>query len=480
MSLTSHPFFSIIIATYNRGQHILPTIQSVLAQEFQDFELLIVGDCCTDQTAEVVKPLLNARIRWFNLAERFESQSGPNNFGIQKAQGSHIAYLGHDDIWAPDHLTELARVFKESKPSFAISGAILHSPPGINRPIITGMFENSEAALQHFFPPSSLAHTRAVVEQIGTWKNPYECSAPVDADFLLRAAQAGLKFVSTNKLTVHKFTAAQRYLSYLKISSDEQTEMLKTINSDNYRQFLEECLSQSKTYDQFMALPYVDFSKFTPGQIARENHWRRGLKGRALKRFEICEFIAEEKKAMALDWTTKLSNDLRWVGVNPLPQMLIPYTGDVQVNLSILFAHRDPRALEVIECQVSDLSAQFAMGQPFKVDEHYECLGVLSIHLDRQAGLVLKLILNSLQKRSEQAGGIGYSFIFISEKGDGEAQRYLDEAISSRKSRPVKTFAEADYLEVNPDVRAALERGEFPSGEMHYRLHGHFEGRSLG
>ena len=47
------PAFSVVMAVYNRSRHIVPTIKSVLQQSFADFELIMVGDCCTDDTAAV-------------------------------------------------------------------------------------------------------------------------------------------------------------------------------------------------------------------------------------------------------------------------------------------------------------------------------------------------------------------------------------------------------------------------------------------
>src|SRR5262245_27393762 len=82
-SLVNGPPFSVVMATYNRGRHILPTIQSVIQQSFQHFELLIIGDRCTDDTEAVISPFLSERIRWRNQREHKGSQSSPNNAGIE-------------------------------------------------------------------------------------------------------------------------------------------------------------------------------------------------------------------------------------------------------------------------------------------------------------------------------------------------------------------------------------------------------------
>src|SRR5215813_11113082 len=105
------PVFSIVMATHNRGRHIVPTVKSVLNQSFEDYELMIIGDGCDDDTAAAVQPFLSDRVKWLNLPKRSGSQSVPNNTGIQQARGRYIAYLGHDDLWSPGHLVALQRTF---------------------------------------------------------------------------------------------------------------------------------------------------------------------------------------------------------------------------------------------------------------------------------------------------------------------------------------------------------------------------------
>ena len=117
--LINGPLFSVVMATYNRGRHILPSIQSVMQQSFQDFELLIVGDQCTDDTEAIIRPLLSEKVKWRNQREHSGSQSSPNNAGIELAKGTYVAYIGHDDIWSKDHLASLEALFtSEVRPTF--------------------------------------------------------------------------------------------------------------------------------------------------------------------------------------------------------------------------------------------------------------------------------------------------------------------------------------------------------------------------
>src|ERR1019366_8758170 len=84
---------------------VLPySIGSVLRQRFTDFELLVIGDGCTDDSQQVVTAIADPRRRWINLPVNHGHQSAANKEGLRQARGSIIASLGHDDLWLPHHL----------------------------------------------------------------------------------------------------------------------------------------------------------------------------------------------------------------------------------------------------------------------------------------------------------------------------------------------------------------------------------------
>ena len=94
---------SIIMPTYNSHQWISFSIQSVLEQYYEQWELLIVDDGSTDNTKNIVKDFLNdKRIKYY-----YQENYGPataRNFGILKASGMYLAFLDSDDIWKPNKL----------------------------------------------------------------------------------------------------------------------------------------------------------------------------------------------------------------------------------------------------------------------------------------------------------------------------------------------------------------------------------------
>jgi glycosyltransferase involved in cell wall biosynthesis len=111
------PKVSIMMAVYNGEKYIGEAIASVIAQTFQDWELLIVNDGSTDNTVDVVQSFQDARIHLFHQAN-----SGPSiarNTAIDHARGDYLAYLDSDDVFLPNHL-EILTGYLESHPEVGV------------------------------------------------------------------------------------------------------------------------------------------------------------------------------------------------------------------------------------------------------------------------------------------------------------------------------------------------------------------------
>lgn len=94
---------SIIMAAYNAERTIQRAIQSVLMQTYQDFELLVVNDCSTDRTAEIVQTFSDERIRLIQNEQNM-GVSYTREHGLEEALGEWIAVLDSDDAWTSDKL----------------------------------------------------------------------------------------------------------------------------------------------------------------------------------------------------------------------------------------------------------------------------------------------------------------------------------------------------------------------------------------
>jgi glycosyltransferase involved in cell wall biosynthesis len=98
-----NPRVSIVMPAYNYGRYLAGAVQSVLAQTFADWELLIVDDGSTDHTADVVRPFLaDPRVRY--LPQANQGPAVARNNGIAQARGQFVAFLDADDRWLPPKL----------------------------------------------------------------------------------------------------------------------------------------------------------------------------------------------------------------------------------------------------------------------------------------------------------------------------------------------------------------------------------------
>lgn len=113
------PFFSVIIPVYNKEPHIARSINSVLSQTFQDFELIIVCDPSTDNSNAEVAKFADPRIRVFHRDEPGPGGYAARNLGIKESKGQWIAFLDADDIYYPDNLYKYVNLIN-SNPEIAL------------------------------------------------------------------------------------------------------------------------------------------------------------------------------------------------------------------------------------------------------------------------------------------------------------------------------------------------------------------------
>jgi hypothetical protein len=217
------PLVSVVIATYNWCAVLRWAIRSVRAQRYPRWELIVVGDRCSDDSGAVVASFGDRRIRWHNREENAGSQSLPNNDGIARARGELIAYLGHDDLWTPDHLLRLVAAQRRASADVAFSLSEVIGPPGSGMRNVSGF--KPDGYRGGHLPPSSVLHRRELVERIGGWRDYREIEAPPDTEFLERALAAGASFACSWGLTAFKLPSAMRRNSYVERRCDEQREL---------------------------------------------------------------------------------------------------------------------------------------------------------------------------------------------------------------------------------------------------------------
>lgn len=111
---------SIIMPSYNTAQYIAESIQSVLKQTYANWELIIVDDCSTDNTDEIVTSIEDKRIRYFKN-EKNSGAAVSRNKALREARGRWIAFLDSDDLWHPEKLEKQIRFMMENNYKFTFT-----------------------------------------------------------------------------------------------------------------------------------------------------------------------------------------------------------------------------------------------------------------------------------------------------------------------------------------------------------------------
>ncbi|MDD1700990.1 MAG: glycosyltransferase family 2 protein [Methanoregula sp.] len=102
---------SVIIPLLNKGSYIKRAIDSILTQEYQNFEIIVVDGHSTDQGPDIVMSIHDSRLKL--IAQPTKGVSEARNFGVEMSHGSLIAFLDADDEWLPNHLNTIIRLVQK-------------------------------------------------------------------------------------------------------------------------------------------------------------------------------------------------------------------------------------------------------------------------------------------------------------------------------------------------------------------------------
>jgi glycosyltransferase involved in cell wall biosynthesis len=173
---------SVIIALYNKARYIARTVDSVLAQTFAEFELIIVDDGSTDGSGDIVRRYTDPRVRLI-----VQSNAGPGaarNTGMRQATSTLMAFLDADDIWLPTFL-ERSIASLQANPDcvMSVSGHARYSEPNRQRGVYSGPWAMSDAIgarqLVKFVgatPVGSVLCKKAIAEQYGGFYEKGHCT----------------------------------------------------------------------------------------------------------------------------------------------------------------------------------------------------------------------------------------------------------------------------------------------------------------
>lgn len=159
--------FAVVLPTYNRADRIVKAIESVIQQSFQDWQLLIIDDGSTDNTREVVAPLLeDQRILFFQIHHGGAGKA--RNRGLQEANAEWICFLDSDDYYLPNHLSVLHDFVEESHniPAFIYTGSSVQRKGAlIELPIVESGKDLISHVIYEFLMINSICLPKAAFEE---------------------------------------------------------------------------------------------------------------------------------------------------------------------------------------------------------------------------------------------------------------------------------------------------------------------------
>ena len=161
------PAVSVVMPTHNRARYVGEAIESVLAQSFRDWELLVVDDGSEDDTRSVVaRFLVDPRIRYLHQSNR--GAPAARNAGIRASRGSFIAYLDDDNVWYPDFLKKAVDVLA-TRPEISLAyGALVTDIHNFHQERI--LWKNFDRALLetgNYIDTNVMVHRRSLVDAAG-------------------------------------------------------------------------------------------------------------------------------------------------------------------------------------------------------------------------------------------------------------------------------------------------------------------------
>ena len=176
------PVVTIVMPTWNRGWVVGAAIRSVQAQTFADWELIVVDDGSTDDTAEIMAAFHDPRIR--SVTKTHAGQCRARNHALTLARGALIAYLDSDNVWYPGYLAAAVAVFAAKPAVDCLYGAMVTDAHYEGEHILFRPFDRERLIDGNYIGMSTFMHRRALIERYGAFDE--ELSTLEDWDLILR------------------------------------------------------------------------------------------------------------------------------------------------------------------------------------------------------------------------------------------------------------------------------------------------------
>lgn len=261
---------SIITPSYNRAEMIVNAIESVLAQDFQNFEHIIIDGGSTDNTSRILKQYPHLTV----ISESDQGMYDALNKGLDVAEGEIIGFLNTDDLYGENIFYTIVSKFNDPKVMAVTGRAIVFSDESDGTVRIINQYDPEEKSLIEnltgagaFF--NAWFYRKSTFSEVGKFNPIYKIAG--DRDFMFRFALSELKYVTVDDL-VYKYRVHQDSLTFDKSnekrawSADEHLAMIGVyLDGQNLPAWIQKLLVRAQTAET------VD--------MAARSIWLRNYKG---------------------------------------------------------------------------------------------------------------------------------------------------------------------------------------------------------
>jgi glycosyltransferase involved in cell wall biosynthesis len=200
------PTVSVVIPTYNRAAYVRACVESVLAQTFDDYEIIVIDDGSTDNTRDLLQPW----IRTGKISYYYQDNKGPSgarNAGFNRAAGELIAFLDSDDLWPPDKLEWQVRYMREHPDAGVVGGGYevfdestpKKRPPALQEGDIS--FEDAFGGGFCFVNAGATLIRAGILRKAGGFDE--RCRLSEDLDLWLKLLREGCRIVRVPRLALY-------------------------------------------------------------------------------------------------------------------------------------------------------------------------------------------------------------------------------------------------------------------------------------
>lgn len=227
----STPKVSIIMPTYNNGKYIGEAIESVLEQTYPNWELIVIDDGSTDDTAEIVTGFAEPRIRYIRQANRGVCVA--RNVGVEAAKGDYIAFLDADDRYRPDKLSaQVAHLDTHPEIGLTYGSRIEIDEHGqlVNLARLPGEATLETVVLSFPFAPTDIIVRRHWIDICGGFRQGFVVNE--DRDLYIRLVLAGCRCVGLPEFLAYRRLNTQKTFRDLPARLDDMLRALDTAFGD--------------------------------------------------------------------------------------------------------------------------------------------------------------------------------------------------------------------------------------------------------